>query len=156
VRGSLAVNAYTPPGAPPKPSRPWWQFALLGCGGLLLLGVVYWFNQNKDKLVSMGKEANESAAAFAAGHTQSDCVDEALRKVDACDGILCESGQGLFVTGCLRQATPVQGFCDGVPAPGQIMDTATWVREQCVRRNRPNDQRCARLMQHVPKSCHGT
>src|SRR5438045_1892126 len=62
VQGSRPVNAY-PPDTPPKSSRPWWHFAVLGCGSLLLLGLVvvggaaYWFGKNKDKLLAMGKEA---------------------------------------------------------------------------------------------------
>jgi hypothetical protein len=134
---------------------------LIGCGSMLALGVMivgagaYWFSRNKDRLVAMGKQAGEEATAFAAGHTQHDCVGEGLTKIAACDDLWCEAGARTFVKACIQKASSTPGFCDGVPARGELLSTARWIQDQCGHRaGQPNDQKCSRLMQSVAEACH--
>jgi hypothetical protein len=144
----------------PKKKTRWWVWLLLVFGVLTILGIaviggiVWWFSANKDRLIAEGKSANEEAATFAASHDQSACVDEGLRKVMPCDGIMCEATTKVFTEHCITQATPTPGFCDGVPAMGEIMNTSRWVVAECQRRGKPNNQRCQRLVQAVPEACH--
>ncbi len=146
---------------PQKKATPWWVVVLVIFGLLALLGVlavggaVWWFSANKDKFVAIAKEADESSTAFASGHDQNDCVTEGLRKNDACDGIMCGAGAKVFTQRCIAKATPVAGFCDGVPPQGEIMATVRWVQDQCTKRGRrADDQKCTQLLQAVPEACH--
>ena len=145
---------------PPKKTR-WWLVLLVVLGvavlgiGLVVGGIVWWVHANKDRLVAMGREAETSAAEFAASHDQDACVGEGLKKTDACDGIMCEAQTKIFLEKCIQRATPTPGFCEDVPPSSEIMKTVSWVQEQCRRRGRPaDDQRCTRLMQGIPPACH--
>jgi hypothetical protein len=148
--------------APPKKQGIAWWKILLGILGVIAIlamlaigGLVYWLNANKDRLIAMGKEAEETSTAFAATHDQNACVDEGLKKSDACDGIMCEASAKTFVSLCIPKAQATPGFCDDVPAPGEIMKTVHWIQEQCPKHGRrADDQKCSRLMQAVPEGCH--
>jgi hypothetical protein len=147
--------------APPKKKgTSWWKIllAVLGVGALLFaIGIgalIWWFSANKDRLVAIGKESSEQATAFAATHDQNECVDEGLRKTEACDGIMCEAGAKIFVEHCLPRATPSPHFCDGVPSAGEIMPTVRWIQSECEKRAHVQDpQKCSRLLQAVPPAC---
>ena len=143
----------------PKKTR-WWLVILVVFGILSVLGiaviggVVWWFSANKDRLVGEGKTAMAEGSAFAADHDQSACVDEGLRKVSGCDGIMCEATSKIFMKTCVDQAKPTSGFCEGVPPRNEIMKTSRWIIAECQRRGRKSDdQRCQRLLQAVPESC---
>jgi hypothetical protein len=149
----------TDPNAPKKTRV--WLVLLIVFGVLVALvmiavaGVVWWFSANKDKFIALGKEADEAAVAFAATHDQDACVEEGFKKVDACDGVMCQAGAKIFVERCIARAEKKPGFCDGVPPPNEIMQTVRWVQEQCPKRGRrADDQRCQQIMQAVPPACH--
>ncbi|HYW13575.1 MAG TPA: hypothetical protein VE871_16560 [Longimicrobium sp.] len=40
-------------------------------------------------------------------------------------------GAGQFMRGCLEYSKPVQGFCDNVPSPTSIRETAAWQSKRC-------------------------
>ncbi len=148
------------PQPPPQKKSRVWLVVLILLGVVVLIGVlvvggaVWWFSANKERLVAMGREAEADATEFAPGHDQDACVGEALRKTDACDGIMCEAKTKIFLERCIRKATSTPGFCDGVPQQGEIMKTVTWVQEQCTKRGRAaDDQKCSRVMQGVPLAC---
>lgn len=147
------------PHRPAKKTR-WWLVLLLVFGGMGLLGVaviggaVWWFSANKDRLLAEGKESVAEAEAFATNHDQTACVDEGLRRGGTCDGFVCEVKAKVFTTTCLQRAAPTPGLCTGVPAPTEIIKTASWVIDECQRRGkRSDDQRCQRLVQAVPEAC---
>lgn len=144
----------------PKKGLPWWAILLLVCGILALLGglaiggAVWWFAANKDRIIADGKQSVTGAQQFAMQHDQNACVGEALRKVEACSGIMCEAQTKVFAGTCISMARPTPGFCTNVPASNEILKTSTWVVAECGRRGKPNDQRCTRLVQAVPEACH--
>ena len=154
------MSAADSPRSPgPAPTR-WGRVVLIGCGSIVVLAIVvvgigaYWFSSNKDRLVAMGKQASLEAAAFAASHSQDDCVDEGLKKIDACDGILCEGGAKAFTDMCIHEASPTPGLCDGVPAPTEILKAARWIQGQCGKHGRgQGDPKCSRLVQSVVTAC---
>jgi hypothetical protein len=146
---------------PPKKQPRWWVWVLVMFGVLLFLGaifvgaIVWWVSANKDRLLAEGKQTMAEAEAYAADHDQRACVDEGLRRLDVCDGLVCESKAKVFVSTCIKKAQATAGFCEGVPAKSQIIDTSLWVIDECVRQGRQSDDSsCHRFMQALPEACH--
>ena len=124
---------------------------LLSCG----VGYFY-FHAFQQGLESAGDTSDVEARSFASTHDQNACVEEALRRGDACGAdlnIMCHAQNGIFLTRCAEQATPVAGFCEGVPDPSDIMASVTWSMQACTARGRPNNQSCNRLMQSLQRGC---
>ena len=146
----------------PKKKSQVWVILLVIFGVVVLFGVlaiggaVWWFSANKDKFVAMAKEAEQQSTAFAAaGHDQNECVDEGLKRTDACDGLMCQAEAKVFTERCIVKAAPTAGFCDGAPPPTEIMNTVRYTQAQCEKHgHRADDQKCTQLMQAVEQACH--
>jgi len=139
---------------------PTWAKVLvgIGCGLALLIAAVvasgYLFvSRHKDEWVEAGKKARDEARTFAAGKTGTDCVDESLRRLRQCSGVLCEARVRLFLGGCLDAAAESPQRCEGVPPRGEIIRTVRWSLDECARRGMPNDQPCTRLLQELQRHC---
>jgi hypothetical protein len=148
------------PAAPPKKkTSPW--LIVLACFGIVALlviaaiaGFALWLNANKGRLAEMAKESEQAAQAYGAEHDQEECLGEGLRKIDVCDGIMCRANAKVFTERCIIHARPTSGFCDGVPATGEIMKTVAYCQNQCTKRGRkPDDQNCSQIMQAVAPAC---
>jgi hypothetical protein len=143
----------------PKKKLPWWAGLLIVFGvlmlfaGLVIGGIVWWFVSNKDRLVAESEESTSEAVAFADSHDQNACVDEAIRRLSSCHGLLCETQAKVFLTTCLEEAQETPGFCDGVPRSSEIVKATLWLSDECKRRGKPNNQRCSRLLQAVTQEC---
>jgi hypothetical protein len=146
---------------PPKKTR-WWLILLILGGvtvlscGLLIGGAMWWFDANKGRLLEEGKQVMQEAEAYAASHDQNECVEEGLRRTDACVGFTCAVGVKIFTSTCIKKAQESAGFCENVPPKTEIIKTSLWVVEECQRRGRmADDQACHRIMQAIPEACHG-
>ncbi len=146
--------------APPKKKMPWWAVLLIIFGvfaliGLVVIGgIVWWVASNKDRIVADSKETVSQAQEYAATHDQNACVEEGLRKIEKCGGLMCEVNAQNFTLMCIQHAETTPGFCEGVPAPSEIMKTSSWVTDECRRRGKKGtDQRCTRMLQAVPQVC---
>lgn len=132
-------------------------------GGLLLLsllsclGLKLWIDANKDELMNMGVEAEAEGVDYGVGSDQSGCVGEGLSRLELCGEFdpMCEAENGIFLKSCLSAASPSEGFCDGVPAKNDILESATWAVGTCVNLGRAQDQACGRMLQSVQDHCHG-
>lgn len=108
-----------------------------------------------DSARAEGERTTAEADQFAAGRDQSACLDEGLRRDDACgqNAVMCEAQVGVFTQRCLDQAAPVVGFCTGVPPTTEIMQSVRWGIERCTALGREGSQPCGRLMQTVQRHC---
>jgi hypothetical protein len=156
----MLAGAMAPSALPPKKTtNPWLiVFICFGIVGLVVVaaigGVVWWLSANKERLAGMGQEAETAARAYGKDHDQDACVGEGLRKIDRCDGIMCQASAKIFTERCIAYAQPTAGFCDGVPPVGEIIKTAGYCQDQCRKRGRlPDDQRCSQIMQAVAPAC---
>jgi hypothetical protein len=139
---------------------PKWAKVLLGigCGLAVLLiafgvGIYFFVNSHKDQWLAEGKKIHDEAAVFAAGKSGSDCIDESIRRLSTCSGIVCEVRARVFLDGCLEAAAESPQLCDGVPSRTEFIRTARWSLDACARRGMQASQPCSRLMQELQKHC---
>jgi hypothetical protein len=131
--------------------------ALAACtvGGCLLFGYS-WFQENLPAMREAGERGQSSAREFAATHTQAECIDEGFVHHDACGTgmeIMCRAEARVFLTECLRQATPTPGICDGVPPRTEIMATANWAVAYCRDHGHAHDQQCGNFVAGITEYC---
>lgn len=134
-------------------------FAIAGI--FFLLGIVcvvggsLWFKKNKGKLLEMGERASAGGRAHGESTDSEGCLDEALTRLDSSKGMMEEVELKIFLKECLAAAEETEGFCDGVPPPGEIMKTVTWVTSTCKEKGRGGEQRCTRVVQAIQDHCNG-
>lgn len=126
---------------------------MLGMVGVVAAGYT-WFQSNKDDLKQGIEELRGEAQAFGKTTDQSGCMVEAQRRAGECGAVspICQGKVQVFVTLCLRNATPVPNFCEGVPAKDQVFDSAMWANRECENTDTPH---CARLQQAKQAFCQG-
>jgi len=142
---------------------PTWAKVLFGIGCALVLlliavgaGVYFFVNRHKDEWLAEGRKAREEARTFAAGRTGADCVEESIRRLRECSGLMCEVRARVFLDGCLDAAADSPRLCEGVPPRSEIMKTVRWSLDECSRRGMPGSQPCSRLVQEIQKYCDRT
>jgi hypothetical protein len=111
-----------------------------------------------DDMKAKGDAAKAEGIAFAANKDQEGCIAEALVRATQQPELefMYHAGNSVFLVSCLGAAAPVPGLCDGVPAPGEILDSVNWRIQACTARGYTDtdDQRCHRLLDGVQRHCH--
>jgi hypothetical protein len=130
--------------------------ATLCIGALLVLvvggGAAYWWNGHSSQIREEGARTMARAALFGAATDNEGCLEESLLSFDECDGFLCEVQSNLFLRECLESSSPSEGFCEGVPSEGAILDSVNWSVRECDDLGRPRDS-CGRLIRQIQKYC---
>lgn len=144
---------------------PRWLKVVLGLFAALLLlclagagGAWWWLDANQGRLKEVGDRAVLEGQAFADGRDAEACLDEALTRLRAENGIVEQATHRVFLKECLARASRPPGFCDGVPAKGELsaqslLTYAEWAAGRCAAKRRTQDQDCSRLMQVVQDAC---
>jgi hypothetical protein len=131
--------------------------ALLGAFVLLTVAIgvggYFYVSRHKDAWVAEAKKVAEEGRAFGEGKEGSQCVDEALRRLRDCNGIMCEARVRLFLSGCLPSAAPSPELCTNAPPRSEVMRSAMWAVNECGRRGMSGSHACTRLMGEVQKYC---
>ena len=113
----------------------------------------YWWSHHGKELLEQGKSSIAAGQAAGASTDQQGCLDGALAKLPENTGFSAQLGNNLFLSGCLPAAQPTPGFCDGVPADSEIMQSVTWRLEKCKDRPQTESQPCGQLYSEVQKFC---
>jgi hypothetical protein len=131
--------------------------------GLLLMlaaaavaALLHWYSSQQDRLRADGRVETAKAREYARTHDQNACVDEALRREDACKGItdlLCETRAIAFIRACLEAAAKTPHFCDDVPKWKETTSVTAWSSSECRRRHRMDVNRCGALLVEIPFAC---
>jgi hypothetical protein len=85
-------------------------------------GYLYWLKQNKSVLQTRQTEG----LAFGKTTDDNSCWQEALKRPNP--GSLQNNS---FLLACLAAARNPPNFCDGVPLPGEMIDSIAWTTERC-------------------------
>ena len=147
---------FPPPPRPPRSSGmpPWAKYALIGCGGFLLLailavgGMFWWVSRNADQIGAGMEAVRSEGEAAGRGTDQAGCVEKALAYGGT--GVTALLRVGPFADACFRACRPTPGFCDGVPEPTEFRRLLAWQGEQCRGSKNP---RCQTVMQAKMQAC---
>jgi hypothetical protein len=123
--------------------------------GVLVAAAVWWFSNNKDRLVAQGSAARTEGTAYAKDKTNDECVAESLHRTDACGSgeFICRATAGLFLDGCLHASAPSAGICRDVPLDSEIMKTVSWRAQVCQRLGHADVQACGQTLDQLQKFC---
>jgi hypothetical protein len=147
------------PSAPKTGLSPATKGLLIGCGGVLLVGLagavamVLWFRSHGDELMASGKAAKAAGAKAGATLTDAQCVDGALGNYAGDRGLVGAVQARVWMNGCLGTARATEGFCRGVPREAEIMRSATWRVAGCDAHGLGGDSTCPNILAEVQKHC---
>ncbi|MFT5679239.1 MAG: hypothetical protein ACI8RZ_000143 [Myxococcota bacterium] len=118
----------------------------LACSGLI----------DTEALIAQGDAAAAEGTAFGASTDLHGCIREGLSRQSTCGEmeVMCLTMNNLWTQGCLDEASPVSGFCEGVPTKESIMETARWRVARCEAEGYGGDKRCPNLLDAVQLYCH--
>ncbi len=119
---------------------------------LVIGGGVYWWSENKDRVLGQFVEERDEGVAFGKSTDNEGCFAESLHRHDTCGTFPCHLKNNLFLFGCLKESNPTPGFCDDVPAKKEFMKTVTWRVSQCSETDREGSY-CHELFGTVQKFC---
>lgn len=127
-----------------------------------LVGSVVLARYGKQKFGEIVQEAQRQTAearTWARAHSQGDCMNEGLSRVQACPSLQCQIAVQTFTSTCLTAASPTPGLCEGVPSPQDFMGTSQWINTRCSAFNGPNSvpgepsMRCRNLLPVLQRHC---
>ena len=122
--------------------------------GILLIGVGwYLWSRYGEDLVERGKAIRIEGQEFGSTTDESGCVEVALNDYSKKAGFSGAVAASLLLNGCLENASPTEGFCDGVPSEDEIGASARWRVERCTEAGF-SDQSCPNLFSAVQKHCY--
>jgi len=133
--------------------------AILVFVGVLVLMILvavgvgwYWWSHHGQELIAAAKASHEEGQGFGKGTDNAGCVTEALSRRKKSTGFGDMIANNLFLKACLGASRTTEGFCDGVPKKGEIMQSATWQVARCAA-VAPGDQSCNQLFGQVQEYC---
>ena len=132
---------------------------LLAALAVVVAGLGYagyrWLDSHKGELRQQGLQVRKEAEEFARGKDAEQCIAESLARLDRCDGIVCDVRTKLFLNTCLQKTGIPPNVCATLPKRTEFITSAKWAMEECARRGRSNDQRCARIIATLQERCEG-
>lgn len=126
-------------------------FALL-CSGTAGVGAC-WSALSKRKLASQNQKASSEGAAFAAGKSAPDCLDEALSRAGRCKSLACRDEGSLFARACLAVARPTAEECAEAPEETNLAKSAVWAADRCLAFGQGRNFHCATLVRVLQAQC---
>ncbi len=138
---------------------------ILACVGFLFLmvagtcgGMYYWFDKNKERLKAEGEAVMAEGEAYGKAHEERECLIASLERLDGCTGgpvetTTCRALAGIFLDRCFPASRKTEGFCEGVPPPGEIVAGATWAVGACDGLGRGGQQPCGQLVSRMVTYC---
>jgi hypothetical protein len=130
---------------------------ILAAVGLLLVvavvgGVAYWVSRHGREYIDSAQQAVKEGMQTGSRIDARQCVVESVNRHKKDSGFGAVIATRLFLTGCLKTAAPVEGFCDDVPRVTAIMDSAKWQIGQCQAYGL-KDSYCGQVFTEVQKYC---
>lgn len=129
---------------------------VLGLFGSCVGGVMWWWSENGEEFLSAARTGMADGARWGETATdQNHCIDEGVERSAGCGqmAISCGTQAQLFTQGCLYTAPKVEGICDGVPGPTDIMDSVSWTTENCKDRGQTLNNFCGNIFGSLQAYC---
>jgi hypothetical protein len=139
---------------------PGWLKALLAVAIVFVLlavcvvvGGVFWWSRNKDKLIARGKEVMTEGREYGRSTDNQGCVDENISRYKKDPGFSSAISASLFNKACLEASRATPGFCNDVPKTTEFLKSGEWRAAQCRRVDLAKDSYCQQLFQPVQEFC---
>ena len=107
------------------------------------------------EIARRGKDAREKGKELGKGRTAKECVAEGMRRVQECDGVVCNVIEQFFTEGCLSKVAADPAFCEGVPARTKGGTWSGWSLSRCARENVDPRRGCPRVLAALQDFCNG-
>jgi hypothetical protein len=143
-----------PPARPPRSGKGCLHAGLLGCGGLVILGIVafvvigFWFKRNAPDIELRAGEAAREGARYGITADETGCFAEAVRRANASTTVAGSFTVGAYARACMEYSRQSPGFCDNVPPPTALRRALAWHQERCG-----TDTGCRTVGQVVQQYC---
>lgn len=92
-------------------------------------GYWYWLTQNRAGF----QQSQAEGLAFGKQTDDNGCWQTALQRQKQVQDYKGTVQNNSFLLACLAAATNPPQFCEGVPMPGEIIDSTRWTLERCAR-----------------------
>lgn len=125
-----------PPPSPPR-GRGCLKFALIGCGGLIVLAIIavvgmgIWWKRNGGDLQESAMAATRDGARFGLVRDEAACFEEGRRRAAESSTFQGTFTVGAFVRACMEYSRPTPGFCNDVPPSTSLGRSAAWQAQRC-------------------------
>ena len=115
-----------------------------------------WFGKQAQSFEEEGKKIAEEVQVFVVGKNQNDCLEETMKRVEACGNIsfLCEAKAHIFLNLCFDAASPAANICEDVPPESAIVSSAAYRVSKCLELERADDNACQRVFGALQKACN--
>ncbi len=104
---------------------------IASCAMIFVVAVVsgyfYWLNQNKPGL----QQARDAGLALGKTMDDNGCWQEALKRQKDAKDFGATLHNNSFLLACLAAARNPPNFCDGVPLPGEMIESIAWTNQRC-------------------------
>jgi hypothetical protein len=115
-------------------------------------GGVYWWSRHGQEYISSVRESVKEGMQAGQTLDSDQCVADAVKRHRQDPGFGTAVKTRLFLTGCLKTAEPVDGFCDEVPRTTEFRESIRWQLAQCQAYGL-SDSYCGQLFSEVQKYC---
>ena len=145
------------PPPPPSAGRPrsgCLRVALIGCGGLILLGILavvftgIWWKRNAPDIEAEAGTAAREGARFGITADEARCFQEGVRRANGSTTVAGSFSVGAYARACMEYSRPSPGFCDNVPPVAALRRSLAWQQERCG-----SDTGCRTVSQVVQQYC---
>jgi hypothetical protein len=90
-------------------------------------GYLFWLNRNKAGL----QQARDAGLLFGKATDDNGCWQEALKRQKSAKDFTATLQNNSFMLACMAAASNPPNFCNGVPLPGELIDSVAWTNERC-------------------------
>jgi hypothetical protein len=127
---------------------------LIGCGVLILLGIVgivasgIWWKRNRGGIEAEATVAAREGARFGVAHDEAACFEQAKQRANGSMSVAGSLSVSTYMHSCLEFSRPTPAFCDDVPPVGALRRTLEWQGARCG-----DDTDCRSVAQVVQQYC---
>lgn len=145
------------PPPPPRPERSrggCLRVGLIGCGVLVLLGVVaivatgIWWKRNSGDIQAEAVVAAREGARFGVSNDEAACFEQAKQRANGSMSVAGSFSVGAYMRSCLEFSRQSPAFCDDVPPQTALRRTVEWQAARCG-----DDADCRNVSQVVQQYC---
>ncbi|HYR11629.1 MAG TPA: hypothetical protein VEQ60_27850 [Longimicrobium sp.] len=152
-------SSFRSPIPPPPPSAErsrsgCLRVALLGCGGVILLGILavvftgIWWKRNRGDIEAEAIVAAREGARYGVSNDEAACFEQAKQRAGGSLTVAGSFSVGAYMRSCLEFSRQTPAFCDDVPPQAALRRTIEWQAARCG-----DDTDCRNVAQVVQQYC---